>query len=410
MSISRSIPKINPNDSEVCFKIDQLANFSSSQKKLKVLVLADQKYPAEVVKDHVDGITSSSRHEVCIRSPRKRRWFIPSSKVNLLDKEGKCFDVVIIHYSLCILFESYIPRYLREEINQFRGIKIQIIQDEYRWINKMMDEISYLGIDAIFSSLNLDNLKKVYYRTELSSVLKVSCLPGYVPQRLVGLKVPKISQREKHLAYRGRELPYWMGRLSYEKSRLSEEVGKRINTHPIVADLSSLEKDRLYGESWTAFLKCSKAVLGLEGGASIFDFDGEAEKAVLNYQKLNPGTGFEEISTNVLLPYEGNVIHQTITPRCFEAIAYKTVQVLLEGEYNGVLKPWKHYLPLKRDFSNLDKIIKFLLDDQELQNIADRAYDEIIHSNLYSSTILGRGIDGAIDLIRIRKENTLCVA
>ena len=115
MSISRSIPKINPNDSEVCFKIDQLANFSAGQKKLKVLVLADQKYPAEVVKDHVDAITSSSRHEVCIRSPRKRRWFIPSSKVNLLDKEGKCFDVVIIHYSLCILFESYIPRYLRKK-------------------------------------------------------------------------------------------------------------------------------------------------------------------------------------------------------------------------------------------------------------------------------------------------------
>ena len=146
------------------------------------------------------------------------------------------------------------------------------------------------------------------------------------------------------------------------------------------------------------------------GGASIFDFDGEAEKAVLNYQQSNPGAGFEEISKNVLFPYEGNVIHQTITPRCFEAIAYKTVQVLLEGEYNGVLEPWKHYLPLKRDFSNLDKIINFLLEDQELQKIADRAYDEIIHSNLYSSTILGRGIDGAVDLIRTRKENTICVA
>jgi len=50
------------------------------------------------------------------------------------------------------------------------------------------------------------------------------------------------------------------------------------------------------------------------------------------------------------------------------------------------------------------------LDDQELQKIADRAYDEIIYSNLYSSTILGRGLDGAVDLIRTRKENTICVA
>ena len=400
---------ISPEHQKVCFEIEELANFKLDFKKLKVLVLADTRHPSDAVKDHIEAITSFSRHEMTVRSPRKRRRFLPSPKVPLFDNYGACFDVVIIHYSICVLFETYISKKLREEIRLFQGIKIQIIQDEYKWINKMMEEMAYLGVDAIFSSLKLDNLKKVYYKTELSSVLKVSCLPGYVPQGLVGLKVPKISQREKHLAYRGRKLPYWMGRLSYEKSRLSEEVGRRINAYSVVADLSSQEKDRIYGDSWTAFLMSSKAVLGLEGGASIFDFDGEAENAVLNYQKSKPDADFEEISSKVLGPFEGNIVHQTITPRCFEAIAYKTVQVLLKGEYRGVLEPWKHYLPMERDFSNFDEIMNFLLDDVELQNIADKAYQDIVISNLYSSSILGRGIDGVIGLLRLKKQKKLCV-
>jgi hypothetical protein len=64
---------------------------------------------------------------------------------------------------------------------------------------------------------------------------------------------------------------------------------------------------------------------------------------------------------------------------------------------------------LDRDFSNFDEIINFLLDDAELQNVVEMAYQDIIISNLYSSSILGRGIDGTIDLIRNKKQKKLCV-
>ena len=399
---------LNSEKIKTSYTIKDVASFRSSDQKLKILILADEKYSAEVVKDHVQAISEFSRHNVMVKSPRKRRKYLPSPKVSLLDDNGLFFDVIIIHYSLCILFESYIPKYLREGIREFSGIKIQIIQDEYRWINKMMHEMAYLGIDAIFSSLNLDNLERVYHQPKLNSVLKVSCLPGYVPKRLIGVDSPRISERSIHLAYRGRELPYWLGRLSYEKTRLSDEVGKRISNLPLKTDLSSKEKDRLYREKWQAFLKSAKAVLGLEGGASIFDFDGEVEDAVSNYLELNPKADFEEVSTQVLSPYEGNIVHQTITPRSFEAIAYRTVQVLLKGEYRGILEPWKHYLPLERDFSNIDKIVSYLSDDEKLQEIADFAYADIIDSNLYSSSVLGQGVDGVVDLIRNFKSKQLC--
>lgn len=34
----------------------------------------------------------------------------------------------------------------------------------------------------------------------------------------------------------------------------------------------------------------------------------------------------------------------------------RTAQVLLEGYYNGIFEPWKHYIPIKKDCSNLDQV------------------------------------------------------
>ena len=85
-----------------------------------------------------------------------------------------------------------------------------------------------------------------------------------------------------------------------------------------------------------------------------------------------------------------------ITPRSFEAIAMKTVQVMYPGEYSGILEPWKHYIPINRDFSNLNEVIKALKNDEFLQKMADHAYTEIIESQNYSEEKLGRGIDSII--------------
>ena len=36
----------------------------------------------------------------------------------------------------------------------------------------------------------------------------------------------------------------------------------------------------------------------------------------------------------------------------------KTAQILVEGRYSGVLEPERHYLPVRRDFSNLDEVLE----------------------------------------------------
>ena len=61
-----------------------------------------------------------------------------------------------------------------------------------------------------------------------------------------------------------------------------------------------------------------------------------------------------------------------------------TCQILLEGNYNGVLTPWRHYVPLKSDYSNLDEVLGVVGDVARMQAIADRAYEEVVASQAWS--------------------------
>ena len=41
--------------------------------------------------------------------------------------KGKNFDVIIIHYSICIIFRNYISFLLRKKIRNFKGLKIILV-------------------------------------------------------------------------------------------------------------------------------------------------------------------------------------------------------------------------------------------------------------------------------------------
>ena len=51
--------------------------------------------------------------------------------------------------------------------------------------------------------------------------------------------------------------------------------------------------------------------------------------------------------------------------------------VLFEGEYSGVLEPERHFIALKKDFSNFEDVVSKLRDHFFLQAMADRTYEEV---------------------------------
>lgn len=386
------------------------SSHSDNGSKLDVLLLANSDYSAGCCLDYINAIQNNSNHRVTVRNPMAKSrsdklFFRPY--VSLKNDYGKNFDVIIIHYSICIIFRNYISFLLRKKIRNFKGLKIVIIQDEYRWINRIIKEMVYLNVDCIVSLLDKENINKVYNHPQLENKLMVSTLAGYVSNNWINRDVPKISERKKHIIYRGNNLPFWLGNGAHEKSVLSEKILENFDDIGLNLDVSSNPGDRIYGKDWLDFMKSGKCVIGLEGGASIFDFDGSIEKKVRKFQSENPKATYEKIHREYLSRFEDKVYYRMITPRSFEAIAMKTVQVLYPGKYSGILEPWKHYLPINRDFSNLNEVISAIKNDDFLQKMANQAYSEIIESQNYSEEKLGRGIDSIISNLRGKKAHPI---
>ena len=91
--------------------------------------------------------------------------------------------------------------------------------------------------------------------------------------------------------------------------------------------------------------------------------------------------------------YEGNIPYRVVSPRHFEAAAFRVVQILYEGHYSGVMEPDVHYLALAKDFSNFDDVMARFDDPMVRREIIDRAYEDLIASGRYSYASFVDGID-----------------
>ena len=67
----------------------------------------------------------------------------------------------------------------------------------------------------------------------------------------------------------------------------------------------------------------------------------------------------------------------------------RTALVLIRGSYSGLLKPDDHYIPIEKDYSNIDAALERINDLPELQAMADRTFRCIVEggSNHYSSFV-----------------------
>lgn len=289
------------------------------------------------------------------------------------------FDVVITHYSLSLgpLLHHYLGHPLVEKLKRFRGLKAAFLQDEYREIQTYWRHINELGIDVLFSCVPEDEIAKVYPAEKVPRLRVANVLTGYVPERLLKQPVLPIARRPIDVGYRTRRMPFWLGRLGHEKWFIAEEFQRRAKDTNLKLDLSTREGERLYGDAWTNFVASCRAVIGVESGASIIDFDGKLEHRVESYVARNPEATFEEVSEKFLAPYEGSLKLHQISPRCFEAAALRTPMILFEGAYSGVLEPERHFIALKKDFSNFDNVVSKLRDHSFLQAMADRTYEEV---------------------------------
>jgi hypothetical protein len=297
------------------------------------------------------------------------------------------FRIILLHYSLFgdlpFKLSNEYKRYIRECTESY---KIVFFQDEHQFCPQRFTVINELGLDCIYTLLQPDSVKEVYGKhTKVKTIQHA--LTGYVSDDLI-MRAKRLSKSDSErtidIGYRARKLAFFMGRGSQEKHEIAEKFEAHANGLGLVLDIKPGSHRRLNGDDWYKFMANCKGFLGVEAGVSIFDLEDKVRTECDILLAENPLMTFEEISERVLKPWEDNIFYRTISPRHFEAAAFRVCQILYEGHYNGILKPMVHYIPLKKDFSNFDSVIKLFNDTNVRREITENAYHDLIASGNYT--------------------------
>lgn len=334
------------------------------------------------IKEYLEAFKEYSGHEVLFIPASSTYWEYSSDQhIDL-----SIFDVVIIHYSIRLSLTWHLSVKVAEALKVYQGLKLLFIQDEYEGTETARCFMDDFNFDIVYTCIPPEYIDKIYPSYRYPSTQFVQVLTGYVSKNNLAIEsyAKPLKDRNIDIAYRGRNLPYIYGKLGHEKFEIGVQVKRLSLEFGLKVDIEVESEKRIYGSKWHEFLGSAKATLGTESGSNIFDVTGEIQKEIDRFLKASPNTSFEEIHAKLLSSYEDEIKMNQISPKIFEAIQLRTALILFEGSYSGVIFPEIHYIPLKKDYSNIREVFEKLKDDYFIERLTDRAYNDVIASDKFS--------------------------
>ncbi|MEP6892383.1 MAG: hypothetical protein ABI927_01265, partial [Gaiellaceae bacterium] len=276
---------------------------ASVHRPLSILLLADdQRGAPSTIHDHIQAFSRYSRHDVHIFNPRNL------GRSRVLDLAQ--YDVVVLHYTLVVIWNDYLSPWFRERIADYDGLKVQFIQDEYRYVDDITAQIREMGIDVLYTVVPPAHSDDVY-GDRLPKTEILPTLTGYTPEGLVNRTSQAASGRPIDVGYRGRSLPYWLGRLGHEKVEIGRGFLERTEGRGLRCDIAWNEGARIYGTKWYEWICSCRTMLASESGSSIVDYDRSVENDVRVYLAEHPTASDAEVEAAVLQPYVGGPVINT---------------------------------------------------------------------------------------------------
>lgn len=276
---------------------------------------------------------------------------------------------------------------LVESLNNHPAIKIAIPQDEFTKTDLLNDFLTDCQIDYILTCAYESEWPEIYGNLRSNKVRFKTVLTGYLDDRTVkrarGFARP-LRRRSIDISYRAWRAAFWLGEHATHKVRVGEVFRDAGLARGLTIDISLDDSATLLGDDWLKFLADSRGTVGVEGGASILDRDGSIKTRVDKYVSGHPRATFEEVRNACFRDADGKFSLTCLSPRHLEAVATRTAQILVEGEYNGILEADRHYISIKADYSNVDEALDKFSSDQLVQDMIDTAYREIVEPGRFT--------------------------
>lgn len=281
---------------------------------------------------------------------------------------GRGIDVVVLLHSVfsnARLLDVASAR----RVARSRCTRVVFLANEYKLMPEKMAYVDELRADLVVSQLDGAEALDLYRRR---LACRVTWLPnaGLDPERF---RPPADdSGRSIELGYRAYENPWYLGH--QERRDIADAFTDAAARHGLAVDISLDPADRLDEDEWPAFLRRCLGQLGSEAGGDYLELDDRTRKAVNRHLEEQPDASFEAVRARFFDGYADPVSGRALSSRIIEAAGTKTAQLLLEGRYGGLLEPDVHYIPIRRDLSNVDEAIAKLRDPGVRAEVAGNAY------------------------------------
>ena len=306
-------------------------------------------------------------------------------------------DVFIINYDFLNYRFTPLWPYIKNRHKKIAGRAgkvVAIAQDDF-WANKLLDNWCMdWDVDRILTPISNDldvlyprSIKTKEFRTALTGYVK----SGPIPQTAL------LRDRPIDLGQRVRDMPPHLGRLAQAKAKQAVVMANAATSAGFKVDVSTRVEESFIGAAWFDFLSSCKFTVGMKGGASLHDPYGLTHTKVQAYLARHPEASFDEIERKCFKGKDMKHEFTAISPRLFEASMAGTCQILQRDDYLGVLEPWRHYIPLERNFSNVNEVVSTMKDLDKCQEIVTNARIALVDSQMFDySRLVNSACQGII--------------
>ena len=301
-------------------------------------------------------------------------------------------DIVLLLHSVfsngCLLAGR-----LLDAVRALRAPKVYFVGNEYKLMPEKMAFAESIGIALLVSQSSAPAVHRIYRD-------RLGCAVVGIPNTGVDLEVFRPTSdpdaRPIDLGYRADDSPPYLGH--NERRRIADYFQQHAAELDLRIDVSLDAADRLPEREWAAFLNRCRGQLGTEAGGDYFSIDDEYRLKVNAFVTQHPQAPFEEIRDRFFSGVTGALPLRIISGRNVEAAATRTVQLLFEGEYDGYLRPDEHYIPLRKDFSNISEAIEKFRDHAFCRRISDNAF-RLATTEFTYAALVGRARDAVGPLV-----------
>jgi hypothetical protein len=275
--------------------------------------------------------------------------------------------------------------------------KLALPQDEYDHSEVLEEWLEDHGVTDVFSCFGAD-ARELLYPSLTEQVRFHDTLTGFIKRddaEAVRQRMVAHNARPYDIVYRAAQLPYWFGSHGQLKHEIGTIVRDRAARLGLKTDISTRHEDTVYGSGWLDFIMSGRAIIGCESGSSVLDRRGQIQETIRMMLTIEPDLTFEQVDERMPPGWDAYTFF-AISPRHLEAVITKTAQILVEGRYSGVLEPDRHYIPVRRDLSDLDRALARLSDRNAVEEIAERAYEEVYLGGRYTTADFAEALVEAI--------------